>query len=85
MWMLSGKLLRRRILFVLAVPLGAGLLSALAQLLQRRRGRPTSVSESLFAIASALRRRTFPARSVSDHPDRSVSDHPPAPETRGQP
>lgn len=68
MWTLFGRPLRHRILFVLAVPLGAGLLSALAHFVQRRHGHPTSVSESLFAIAGALRRRALPARPVDRHP-----------------
>ena len=56
MSMLRGSPLRHRILFVLAVPLGAGLLSALGHLVQRRHGRPTSVSESLkiFFFIKAL-------------------------------
>ena len=74
---LSAGPLRRRTLFVLAVPLGAGLLSALAHLVQRRHGRPTSVSESLFALSSSLRRRTLP--------NRTPGTHPPAPETPGRP
>ncbi|MGA4691990.1 hypothetical protein ACPCXD_17175 [Rhodococcus sp. AB351] len=77
MSMLRGSPLRHRILFVLAVPLGAGLLSALGHLVQRRHGRPTSVSESLFAIASSLRRRTLFTRPTGDHP--------PAPESPAQP
>lgn len=59
MWILLGKPVRRWLVLSLAVPLVAGALAALGRFVQHRKGRPTTVSESLFAISSFLRRRTL--------------------------
>lgn len=57
MWALLSKPLRRWLLMSLAVPLVAGGLSLLADVLQRKKGRPTKTSKLLNGVSNFLERR----------------------------
>lgn len=57
MWALLSKPLRRWLLLSLAVPLVAGGLSLLADVLQRKKGRPTKTSKLLNGVSNFLERR----------------------------
>lgn len=57
MWALLSKPLRRWLLMSLAVPLVAGGLSLLADVLQRKKGRPTKTSKLLNGVTNFLERR----------------------------